>query len=128
MESLSSPSDQEIARDLYARLTDTPKPGPFERMWCGRRPNGGIFFQVYGERYAPFQLWRSKNGQLKVFGNWTVWNSLQFDSRFARLAEILGQSHLDGASSVPVDSINIDDFWDAAVQCARALNSIPDNI
>jgi hypothetical protein len=124
VESLPSPQDQELAQMLYARLLETPNTGPFERLWCGRRPNGGIFFQIYGERFSPFQLWRSKAGKLKVFGNWTVWPSLEFAPKFAQLADTLGQSHLDGARSVPLDSINLDEFWNAALDCARALNPL----
>ena len=123
VESLSSPSDVEFALKLFNRLQQTETLGTRGKLWFGSKPRGGIFFHIYGYRYAPFQLWRNSAGELRIFGNWRQWSTIQNDERFARLAALLGQDHTGGAKSVSIAEIDIDEFWDVAAECDRAINS-----
>ena len=122
VESLSSPSDRELASELKKRLDAVIPTGKRHKLWFGRKPRGGIFFHIYGERFAPFQLWQNASQQLLIFGNWMSWPSLRNDERFAELAQILGQSHLEGSRSVVAAALDIEQFWQTAVRCDREIN------
>jgi len=123
LDSLPSPSDQEFAREIYDRVMSIPSTGPYNKIWCGRRPGGGVLFYVHGERFSAFQLTRGKSGDLRVFGNWNLFPSLQGDARFADLAAVLDQSHVGPSREVPADSVNLDELWRACLACDRAINS-----
>jgi len=123
LESLPSPPDQEFARAIYDRVMSTPSTGPHNKIWCGRRPKGGVLFYIHGERFSAFQLTRGKSGDLRVFGNWNLFPSLQGDGRFAELATVLRQSHVGPSKEVPADSVDLDDFWLACLTCDREINS-----
>lgn len=123
VDSLSSPSDVEIAMDLYNRLQETESLGSHGKLWFGSKPGGGIFFHIYGYRYAPFQLWRNAAGELRVFGNWRQWSKIRNDARFERLALLLGQDYTGGAKSIPISGLDLEQFWNVATECDRAINS-----
>jgi hypothetical protein len=125
VDSLSDQSDKLLAAELSRRLHATPSTGRYPKMWFGKNPQGGIFFHIHGERYAPFQVWRNSAGQLRLFGNWRVWGAIANDVRFAELAEVMGQDHQGGASSVIAASLDLDKFWAVATECDAAINGRP---
>jgi hypothetical protein len=122
VDSLSSPSDVEIAVDLYNRLQETESLGLHGKLWFGSKPGGGIFFHIYGYRYAPFQLWRNAAGELRVFGNWRQWSKIRNDARFEQLALLLGQDYTGGAKSIAISGVDLEQFWNVAAECDRAIN------
>jgi hypothetical protein len=123
VDSLSSKQDKDTANSLYSLLQKAPTIGDHEKTWFGARPRGGIFFHIHGQRYAAFQLWQNSANELLVFGNWKAWPSLRNDARFAELAEILGQSHMNGSKSVKISNLNLEEFWEVAVKCDEQINS-----
>ena len=120
---LSTNSDQELARELKRRIDATPSTGKYDKFWYGTQPSGGIYFQIHGENYSPFQLWQNSNSQLCIFGHWQVWRNLHHDDRFAELAKILGQSHTEGPKATLVSKLDIDKFWEIAIECDIKINS-----
>ena len=123
VDSLASQQDKDTAKGLYSLLQNAPNIGDHKKTWFGARPRGGIFFHIHGQRYAAFQLWQNSANELLVFGNWKAWPSLRNDARFAELAEILGQSHMNGSKSVKVSNLNLEEFWEVAVKCDEQINS-----
>ena len=122
--SLSTNSDQELARELKRRIDAVPSTGKFDKLWCGAQPNGGIYFQIHGENYSPFQLWQDIDSHLCIFGHWQVWrNDLRNHDGFAELAKFLGQSHTEGPKATLVSKLDIDKFWDIAIECDIKINS-----
>ena len=123
IESLASIEDRSFAEEIHTRVEQFEKAGTHGPLWFGTKPGGGVFVHISGQRYAPFQLWRSGTGELRVFGNWTSWPHLKNDERFAGLATLLGQSHESGMKSFPVSKLDLQQFWEVAVECDRAINS-----
>jgi hypothetical protein len=108
--------------DLYNRLQGTESLGSHGKLWFGSKPGGGIFFHIYGHRYAPFQLWRNAAGELRVFGNWRQWSKIRNDARFEQLALLLGQDYTGGAKSIAISGLDLEQFWNVAAECDRAIN------
>lgn len=124
LDAIPSQPDRLLAEDLYQRLMREPTTGTYEKIWCGNRPGGGIFFQIHGERYSAFQLWLNSAGTLMVYGNWTNWPLIASDERFAEVAAVLGQTHTGSSKSVPISEVDLDRLWEVAVTCDRALNPL----
>lgn len=120
---LSNADDQQRAVELKRLLDETPATGSYPRLWLGARPKGGVFFHIHGERYAPFQLWINAAGRLVLSANWSWWTSLKNDPRFADLAKLLGQSHLESTRRVLVSELDIEKLWTVASDCDRRINS-----
>jgi hypothetical protein len=49
---------------------------------------------------------------------------LKNDDRFKELAELLGQDVSEGSKGVPVSEVDVDAFWDIAVECDLAINNL----
>jgi hypothetical protein len=121
---LAVESDRRLAARLFFLLDDLEdRRGTHETLWFGVSPNGGVFFHPYRFRYSPFQVWINKAGKLMVYGNWKNYQSLTGHPGFAELASHLHQDHHEGYRGVPVDSLDVDEFWSAALRCAVAINA-----
>ena len=120
---LTDKREVELAVDLKARLDSVNPTGTHQKLWFGAKPRGGIFFHIHGERYAPFQVTINSTGNFVLAANWNWWPILKNDVRFAELAKCLNQSHTGGTSRVLVSSLDLDNFWDIAVDCDKMINS-----
>ncbi|MFS8481418.1 MAG: hypothetical protein FWJ72_10865 [Acidimicrobiia bacterium] len=114
--------DRALAEELRGRLERLEVRGPHETLWFGAKPRGGIYFHLHGLRYAPFQLWVNGAGDLVAFGNWTRYPQVANHAGFARLARSLDQDHEGPPRSVRLADRDLDELWDAAVECAEAIN------
>jgi hypothetical protein len=120
---LAGESDRQLANRLFDLLDGLGNHrGTHGTLWFGASPSGGVFFHPYGLRFAPFQLWINKAEKLMAFGNWKNYNSLAGHPGFAELAELLNQDYHQSARGVPVESLQVDEFWSAALRCADAIN------
>ena len=107
---------------MHALAGATPALGDSARLWFGWKPRGGIYFYPSRQEFGPFQLWVNSGGRLRVNGNWRTWPMLYNDERFAALAALLGQSHLEGSRGVAVTDLDVEEFWRVAVECDEAIN------
>jgi hypothetical protein len=96
--------------------------GPMIQSGSGRSQAVGCFFNPCGLRYAPFQLWVNSAGHLMVFGNWGQYGAVAHHPGFAQLAELLGQDHQGGSRGVRVTSLDLDQLWTTALECASVIN------
>ncbi len=124
VDALVDPADRVVAETLRDRSLALEARGHRDRIWFGYKPNGSLFFHPHGLRYGPFKIWQNAAGQLRIFGTWRSWPNLRNDARYAELAEVLGQSHLDGSRGVPASSLDLDTFWTVAVECDLAINEL----
>ena len=122
---LSHPDDLRCAHELKNQLDEAPSTGSYPKLWFGTRPKGGIFFHIWGERYAAFQLIIGASGRLMLSGNWAWWSSLENDEGFAELASFLGQNHLEPKKRVLLSELNLQELWRIATECDRGINSLP---
>jgi len=120
---LTHSDDLRCAHELKRRLDQTPSTGNHPKLWLGARPRGGVFFHIFGERYAAFQLNIGTSGRLLLSGNWAWWSSLESDEGFADFASFLGQSHLAPKKRVLVSELAIEKLWEVAMDCDRKINS-----
>lgn len=124
LEALTSDSDKELALRLFELLDDQQeRRGNHELLWMGTSPGGGVFFHPFGLRYAPFQLWRRKDGQLMIYGNWRNYQGHTGLVGYARLAALLGQDYQGKAGGVPLRTLNLDELWAVACECAIEINA-----
>jgi hypothetical protein len=124
VDSLHHDGDRKFASELHERLMSHSFSGSHHPMWFGARPKGSIFFHIHRARYAPFGLWINSANRLNIFGTWRQWPSLRDDERFEELANFLGQSLGQKLHGVYVDHLDIDEFWQLAVECDYTINNL----
>jgi hypothetical protein len=123
IESLADVEDRKIAEALHQRLESVAPTGRHPKLWFGARPKGAIFFHIHGERYAPFQMMINSAGRLCLSGNWNWWPTLEANSGFEPLAGFLGQDHSGARKRVLASSLDLEIFWEVAVETDRKINS-----
>ena len=119
---LSHPDDLQCANELKRRLDETRSTGSHTKLWFGVRPKGGIFFHIFGERYAPLQLNITAAGRLVISGTWAWWPSLKNEEGFADLARFLGQNHLESKKRVLASDLSLPELWKVASDCDQRIN------
>lgn len=122
VDALAAESDRELALRLLSLSDTIERRGTHEPLWFGISPNGGIYFCLYGLRFAPFQIWVNKAGQLMATCTWKNYPTLTGHPGFAELAAMLNQDHYGGAKAVPVASLDVDEFWAAALRAGVVIN------
>ncbi len=120
---ISNEREKLLAANLKNLLDAVPSTGSHEKLWFGAKPRGGIFFHIHGERYAPFQVTINNSGHFVLAANWNWWPSLKNDSKFAKLATCLGQDHTGSSARILVSEVDLDEFWEVAVECDKMINS-----
>jgi hypothetical protein len=124
LEALIDEDDINFAQELHDRIMNYPASGNHQPLWFGMRPKGSIFFHIHRARYAPFYLWINSSNRLRIFGTWRQWQALYGDQGFDQLATVLGQSVNDGSKGVPVNELDIEEFWRTAVDCDSRINGL----
>lgn len=124
LDAITSPSEHAIAERLFTLLDDLDKRlGSHDDLWFGNYGQGGVFFHVYGLRFAPIQLWVNKVGQLMAYGNWRQYTAVCAHSGFAELARFVDHDHEGVMKDFPVADIDIDRLWAIVLRCARKINT-----
>ena len=122
IEFLEDPSDQHFATETLKRLQQVAPTGNHKQIWFGLRPRGSVLIKPHGNRYGPFYFWLNSAGQLKIYGSWRMWKSVD-PQHFEDLAAFLGQSHLEGAKGVLASDIDLDAFWEVALDCDQRIQA-----
>ena len=122
IESLEDPNDQHFATETLNRLQQVTPTGSQEQIWYGLRPRGSLLIKPHGNRYGPFYFWLNSVGQLKIYGSWRMWKSVD-PQHFDDLAAFLGQSHLEGAKGILAADIDLDAFWEVALDCDQRIQA-----
>lgn len=127
LDALVSDDDRDRVTRLFTLLDALGvRYGTHDDLWFGNRQGGGIFFHPYGLTYAPFQLRINKSGQLMVYGTWNQYDAVRHHPGFADLATLTGQDHRSTAKAFPITDLDMDQFWQVVLDCARRINEIDD--
>lgn len=121
--SLGDPADQVAAQLLIDRTISAPGPAKRDPLWFGVGERGSVFLHPGGSESTPVAMSVNSRGRLVIRGNWKTFPSLAHHPAFAPLAELLGQSHEDGAKSVPVEGIDLETLWVTVSACAIELDA-----
>jgi hypothetical protein len=123
LEAINADSDRAQVAELFERLDQhLERRGNADTLWYGAYPGGSIFFYPYGLQYPPFYIWINSHGRPLIYGAWRQFQATTAHPGFEPLAQLLGQDFREGPHGVPVDNVNVDVFWQAALAAAAAIN------
>lgn len=127
LEALVDTGDREAARQLIERTVEAPGPAQRAPLWFGVGDRASVFLHPGGSESTPAAMSANRAGRLVIRGNWKAFPSIAHHPAFSPLAELLGQSHEDGAKSVPVEGIDLEALWATISACAIELDAARGN-
>ncbi|MCP3877642.1 MAG: hypothetical protein GY701_04510 [Sulfitobacter sp.] len=123
VEGLDTDEDRALASRIMERAQDAEGPRRRPPLWFGNRPGGGIYLHPGGVSHSPAWIWVNSKRRLTICGTWKAYLSLAHHPAYARLAKLLGQSHLEGAKGVMASEVDLDELWPVLTECGLDLDA-----